>query len=105
MQTIAPQSHAKRRRKRNVDTGRIDDDQWKVRQLLAKRNTARRGQTPSIEWLVDWDGSNPRTGKPWSMSWEREEDVSEDLKAAFEIERGVAHRSVGEGDQVTVPGK
>lgn len=52
-----------------------DDGYWPAIEILNERKH---------DYLVNWDGINPDTGRAWTPSWTRKAEVTEDLVEAWE---------------------
>ncbi|KAF8621268.1 hypothetical protein AX15_007928 [Amanita polypyramis BW_CC] len=59
---------------------RDDDNEnlWEVIAIIGEKNGSYR---------VEWAGSDPKTGKPWSPSWVRKGDVTDDLVVKWKLEK------------------
>jgi len=51
-----------------------EDGYWPALEILGERKH---------EYLVNWDGTDPETGRPWSPSWTRKTEVTDDLIEAW----------------------
>jgi len=48
-------------------------------------------------YKVKWDGTDPKTGKPWPQSWVAKHDVTDDLRHAWKIKQ--AKKKKGEEEK------
>jgi len=55
-----------------------EDGYWPALDILNERKH---------DYLVNWDGIDPETGKPWAPSWTRKSEVTEDLIEAWEAKK------------------
>ena len=56
------------------EEGDSDDELWDAEGILDERGESRTG-----EYLINWRGVDPRTGRPWDPTWERKNGCSDDL--------------------------
>lgn len=47
-----------------------EDGYWPALEILNERK---------LDYLVNWDGLDPATGKAWAPSWTKKSEVTEDL--------------------------
>lgn len=52
-----------------------EDGYWPALEILGEKK---------YEYLVNWDGTDPETGRPWPPSWTRKTEVTDDLIEAWE---------------------
>ena len=55
-----------------------EDGYWPALEILNERK---------YDYLVNWDGVDPETGRPWTPSWTRKSEVTEDLIEAWEAKK------------------
>ncbi|KAG6905085.1 hypothetical protein DXG01_005193 [Tephrocybe rancida] len=60
-----------------------DDKEWPVKRLLGERGN---------KYLVEWEDVDPDTNEPWNDTWEKKEDISEDLVADWEAQKAAKQR-------------
>ena len=68
-----------------------DDGYWPALEILKERKH---------DYLVNWDGVDPETGKPWTPSWTRKVEVTEDLIEVWEAKKALKKKKSRRG----VPG-
>jgi hypothetical protein len=61
-----------------------EDGYWPALEILNERKH---------EYLVNWDGKDPETGQPWSPSWTRKTEVTEDLIGAWEVKKAAKKKN------------
>lgn len=68
-----------------------EDGYWPALEILSEKKH---------DYLVNWDGINPETGRAWTPSWTRKTEVTDDLIEAWEIKKAAKkknnHRGVPE---------
>lgn len=55
-----------------------EDGYWPALEILNERKR---------DYLVNWDGIDPETGRAWSPSWTRKSEVTEDLIEVWEAKK------------------
>lgn len=55
-----------------------EDGYWPALEILSERKR---------DYLVNWDGINPETGRAWTPSWTAKSEVTEDLIEAWETKK------------------
>ena len=78
-----PSSHARRYR---WDWG---DDYYRIKQVVRHRVTKRGPKGEQREYLVKWDGVDPKTKQPWQDSWQPAENLTADVLSQYESRRGL----------------
>lgn len=55
-----------------------EDGYWPALEILNERRH---------DYLVNWDGIDPETGRAWTPSWTKKTEVTEDLVEAWEVKK------------------
>lgn len=55
-----------------------EDGYWPALEILGEKKH---------DYLVNWDGINPETGRAWTPSWTRKSEVTEDLIEVWEAKK------------------
>ena len=58
------------------------EKEWEATRILVQR-----GQGFGLEYLIEWNGIDPSTGKRWEPSWEKAKYASETLRKSWEKEK------------------
>ncbi|WVQ67851.1 uncharacterized protein L199_006056 [Kwoniella botswanensis] len=58
------------------------DNLWEVSEILDERGPPKTG-----DYLVQWKGKDPDTGKPWTPSWTKKKDCTTDLVREWKAKR------------------
>ncbi|RYP65397.1 hypothetical protein DL771_008342 [Monosporascus sp. 5C6A] len=64
----APKKKTKRKSAQTIN----DDDWWEIKDIIGER--LHRGV---VQYLVEWEGTDPKTGQPYEPSWEPSKNVTE----------------------------
>ncbi|RYP08018.1 hypothetical protein DL764_002164 [Monosporascus ibericus] len=70
-----PRSRAKaapKKKTKRKSVQRINDNWWEIKDILDERR--HRGV---VQYLVEWEGTDPRTGQPYEPGWEPSKNVTE----------------------------
>jgi hypothetical protein len=65
-----------------------EDGYWPALEILSERRH---------DYLVNWDGINPETGRAWTPSWTRKTEVTEDLIEAWETKKATKKKNSRRG--------
>jgi len=65
-----------------------EDGYWPALEILNERKH---------DYLVNWDGINPGTGRAWSPSWTRKTEVTEDLIDVWETKKAAKKKNKRRG--------
>lgn len=68
-----------------------EDGYWPALEILNERKN---------DYLVNWDGINPETGRAWTPSWTGKSEVTEDLVEAWDAKKATKKKNNRRG----VPG-
>lgn len=60
------------------------DGYWPALEILNERKR---------DYLVNWDGINPETGRAWSPSWTKKSEVTDDLIEVWEVKKAAKKKS------------
>jgi len=61
-----------------------EDGYWPALEILNERKH---------DYLVDWDGINPQTGRAWTPSWTRKAEVTEDLIEVWDAKKAAKKKN------------
>ena len=65
-----------------------EDGYWPALEILNERKR---------DYLVNWDGINPETGRAWSPSWTKKAEVTEDLIEVWETKKAAKKKNKRRG--------
>ena len=65
-----------------------EDGYWPALEILNERK---------YDYLVNWDGIDPETGKAWTPSWTRKTEVTEDLIEVWEAKKAAKKKNKRRG--------
>ena len=65
-----------------------EDGYWPALEVLNERKH---------DYLVNWDGINPETGRAWTPSWTRKTEVTEDLIEVWEAKKAAKKKNKRRG--------
>lgn len=65
-----------------------EDGYWPALEILNERKR---------DYLVNWDGINPETGTPWSPSWTRKSEVTNDLIEVWRAKKAAKKKNSRRG--------
>jgi len=60
-----------------------EDGYWPALEILNERKH---------DYLVNWDGTDPETGRAWPPSWTRKTEVTDDLIEVWEVKKAAKKR-------------
>ena len=61
-----------------------EDGYWPALEILGERKH---------DYLVNWDGIDPETGRAWTPSWTRKTEVTEDLIEAWDVKKAAKKKN------------
>ncbi|RYP23521.1 hypothetical protein DL765_001035 [Monosporascus sp. GIB2] len=74
----APKRKTKRKSAQTINDDDDSEDWWEIRDIIGER--LHRGV---VHYLVEWEGTDPRTGQPYEPGWEPSKNVSDAAISAW----------------------